>query len=128
MAANSTTNQELYNKNKVKIDSLRSYFLAIANRDSVLARSRFFPDSIFQANTNHSPPFKALIADYLTLKQSSSRAAFFKIKALNYVPPSEVKTNETLINFDHYWPLEVLALEAWVQAQEKKARLFSKKS
>ena len=128
LAANSTTNQELYNKNKVKIDSLRSYFLAIANRDSVLAMSRFFPDSIFQANTNHSPPFKALIADYLTLKQSSSRSAFFKIKALNYVPPSEVKTNETLINFDHYWPLEVLALEAWVQAQEKKARLFSKKA
>lgn len=128
LATKSTTNQELSNKNKFKIDSLRSYFLAMTNMDSIVATTRFFPDSIFQENTKHSTPFKALIANYLTLKQSSRRAAFFKIKALNYVPPSEVKTDRTLINFDHYWPLEVLAFEAWVQTQERKARTFPKKA
>lgn len=126
--AKTATNRELANKNKLKIDSLRSYFLANANMDSLLATTRFFPDSVFQTNANHSNPFKILITNYLTLKQSSSRAAFFKIKALNYVPPSEVKTDRILINFDHYWPLEVLALEAWVQVQEKKARPFPKKA
>ena len=122
------TDDDLLIKNDVKIDSLRSYFLAVDNSDSLLATTRFFPDSTFQANDRYSSQFKTLSASYLTLKQSSARVAFFKIKALNYSRPAELSISKPLINFDHYWPLEVLELEAWMQGQEQKARTFPKKA
>lgn len=119
-------NAALFTKNEIKIDSLRDYFLAMNNRDSLLELTRFFPDSVFQATTRYSSQFKRLTANYLTLKQSSSRAAFFKVKALNYRPPAKSTSTQSLINFDHYWPLEVMALDTWVKDQERKARGFPK--
>ena len=69
------------------------------------------------------------MADYLTLKQSSTRAAFFKIKALNYSKPAESKNNNSaLINFDRYWVLEIMELEAWIQDVEKNIRKYPKKA
>ncbi|MFK7982356.1 MAG: adenylate/guanylate cyclase domain-containing protein [Saprospiraceae bacterium] len=127
LAKQTTPNLDLQTKNTGQIQALRAYFLANTNADSLLALTRFFPDSVFQANPRYNNSFKNLIGDYLNLKQSSTRAAFFKIKALNYRHPSESTPNQ-LIDFNHYWPFEVQALEAWVKNQENKARAFPKKA
>jgi len=124
-----TTNQDLATKNKAKIDSLRRYFLLNTNSDSLLQTTRFFPDSIFQTTTKYTSEFKRLTNGYLSLKQSSARAAFFKVKALNYRKPSESKNNNTpLINFDIYWALEMLELDAWLKGVENSIRNYPKKA
>lgn len=127
LAKQATPNLDLQTKNAAQIQILRHYFLANTNADSLLTTTRFFPDSVFQVNPRYNNVFKNLIRDYLNLKQSSTRAAFFKIKALNYRHPSESATHQ-LIDFDHYWPFEVLTLETWVKNQEDKARTFPKKA
>ena len=122
-------NQDLAIKNKTKIDSLRTYFLTNSNSDSLLETTRFFPDSIFQANARYDSSFKSLIGNYLNLKQSSVRAAFFKVKALNYIKPSELKGNTSnLINFDIYWALEMMELEEWLKGVENSLRNYPKQA
>lgn len=128
LATQTTPNLDLQTKNDQQIQVLRNFFLANTNPDSLLATTRFFPDSVFQANPRHTPIFKRLITNYLNLKQSSTRAAFFKIKALNYNNPAESKNTNKLIDFNHYWPFEVIELEAWIRAQENKTRTFPKKA
>ena len=104
LAKQSNPNLDLQTKNAAQIQALRAFFLANTNADSLLRLTRFFPDSVFQANPRYSNVFKNLIRDYLNLKQSSARAAFFKIKVLNYRSPSASTTNQ-LIDFDHYLSL-----------------------
>jgi len=110
LATQATPNLDLRTKNDQQIQALKQFFLANTNSDSLLATTRFFPDAVFQANPRHNKVFKTLIADYLTIKQSSTRAAFFKIKALNYRNSNALNNSNRFIDFDLYWPLPLLAI------------------
>ena len=129
LTAGSTSPTDLQTKNKEQILQLFDFFTNHQNADSVLQSTRFFPDSIFQANVTFDSTFKILIREYLELKRSVFRTAFFKIKDLNF--PKEFKKNEkrvVRITFENYWPLEVVELDKWVTKETKALAKTPKKA
>jgi len=115
--------------NEKKIDSLVNYFTQYTNNDSLLQTTLFFPDSVFQANTRYDSIHKTLVRSYLTLLQSASRQVFFKLKDLNYAQVMAADgTNTNLINFDRYWPFEIIELEQWLRNQERRFSPYSSKA
>ena len=69
-----------YQKNEIALQNLTQYFTKNQNSDSLLQTSRFYPDSIFQVNSRYDSAFKSLITNYLTLKNSAAKIAFYQLK------------------------------------------------
>lgn len=114
---NGMDEQVLILQNDSLIQKLLPYFTT-QDSDSLLETTRFFPDSVFQANENYTAEFKSLINDYLVSKNRIIRKSFFNFRFLNS-PESD-----TRITFENYWPLEVIELEKWLKDQENELRSF----
>ena len=129
LLSNEGSQSELYKNNELRLDTLTGFFTQYQNSDSLLQSTRFFPDSIFQRNSTYSAPFKLLLRNYLDLKESSTKAEFFKIKDL-YIPDGLAQQAERtpIINFSNYWPLELIEFEGWLQDLEDRLRGYSKAS
>jgi len=120
LRTNNISNEKLVQQNDSLLQALLPFFEGVNNPDSLLETTRFFPDSVFQANDKYTPVFKTLIRDYLTTKNRIVKKSFFNFRNLN-IPKSE-----TRINFENYWPLEVIELEEWLKDQESEMRSFPK--
>ena len=129
LESTSTTDDTLLLKNEAQVKRLFDLFTEHPNTDSLIQTTRFFPDSIFEANTNYSPATKALTTEFLTVQRSIQRAAFFKIRRLQY-PTSLLKegTVSPRINFENYWAQEVIQLEKWIARKEQQWGSYSKKA
>lgn len=129
LLSNKGSQSELYKDNDLRIDTLTAFFTQYQNSDSLLQSTRFFPDSIFQRNPAYSDPFKLLLRNYLDLKESITKTAFFKIKDL-YIPDGTAQQTESIpiINFSNYWPLELVEFEGWLEDLEDRLRGYPKAS
>ncbi|MEM6699659.1 MAG: adenylate/guanylate cyclase domain-containing protein, partial [Bacteroidota bacterium] len=110
----------LTQQNDSLIQRLLPFFKNLQNPDSLLETTRFFPDSVFQANNSYTADFKSLIGDYLALKNRIIRKGFFNFQFLN------IEKSGTPITFENYWPLEVIEFEEWLNRQERELRNFPK--
>jgi len=121
-------NDTLRQKNERHIQELFAIFTAHPNTDSLLQTTRFYPDSVFQANTHYAIATKSLLSEILTLKRNVKRDAFFKIRYLKY-PPSLLQEKEAApnITFEKYWSLEVLKLEEWISNKEQQLQNYPTK-
>ncbi len=121
----SVNSAELYVKNEGKLKVLTSFFAPFQNADSTLELTRFFPDSIFQENTNYTEPFKQLIREFLLEKNSAVKHDFLQIGAL-YLPDTTISyfDRKPIIDFENYWPLEVLEFDSWLQDYEDQIRFY----
>ncbi|MEM9887093.1 MAG: adenylate/guanylate cyclase domain-containing protein [Bacteroidota bacterium] len=115
------TTMSLFAKNDSLLQTLQVFFIITENTDSLLALSRFYPDSVFQKDERYSKPFKDLVGNYLSTRSKVLRKAFLNFRHLN-----EGVSNS--IDFENYWPLEVLEFDAWLNRQEKRVQSFSTKA
>ena len=122
-------NDTLRQKNELHIRELFVIFTAHSNTDSLLQTTRFYPDSVFQANTQYTTSTKSLLSEILTLKRNIKRDAFFKIRYLQY-PLSLLQEKEAIpnITFEKYWSLAVLQLEEWVSNKEQQLQNYPTKT
>ncbi|MEZ4931277.1 MAG: adenylate/guanylate cyclase domain-containing protein [Saprospiraceae bacterium] len=113
---------ELQKNNSLQIQSITDFFSKNTNSDSLLRLTRFYPDSIFQADNRYSDRFKKLIPQLLNYRKRKKRDDFFKVKDLNYIRQGEHRdSNKFILDFDKYWPFEVFEFEN--ELQEKEAAL-----
>lgn len=120
---------DLYKENESQLQKLSDFFYQFQNSDSLLQLTRFYPDSVFQENATYSDPFKLLANNYLELKESFTKNEFFKLRNLINTQLTTSKTDQTyLINFDNYWPLEVMEFDQWLQEKENDIRSYPKKA
>lgn len=127
--SNNNSAADFRTENKTQILQLFDFFANHQNSDSVLQLTRFFPDSIFQSNVTYDTLFKVLTREYLDFKRSTIRTAFFKIKDLTF--PNSFTSREKRIEritFENYWPLEVKALDQWVDKEEKELKGYPQKA
>lgn len=115
--------------NEQQLQQLVEYFNQYPNSDSLLQTTLFFPDSIFQINASYDSVHKLLVRNYLTLLQSARRQAFFKLKDLNYTQiMAKDGNNSAVINFEKYWPFEVVAFDKWLRRLTQDFRPFLAKA
>ncbi|MEM9847100.1 MAG: adenylate/guanylate cyclase domain-containing protein [Bacteroidota bacterium] len=116
------TTPVLAQQNDSLIKDLQGYFSAFAATDSLLNSTRFFPDSVFQTDTRYSDDFKTLVQAYLSEKNKSLRKIFLNLRYLNTGRPN--LTEGSKLNFEDYWPIEVLVFEDWLVQQENSVQKF----
>ncbi len=115
--------------NEEQLKKLIGYFNQYSNNDSILQTTLFFPDSVFQVNPRYDSVHKVLVKSYLTLMQSVCRQAFFKLKDLNYAQViTKQNNNKDLLDFEKYWPFEILELDQWFRNLERSAGSYQPKA
>ncbi len=114
-------------QNDSHIQALNDFFSDNSNKDSLLELTRFYPDSVFSADGRYSPSFKLLILNLLEQKKRKTRTDFFKIDGLHDTNPSSTSDNASFIlDFENYWPWEVLEFEKGLQKLENNYSNISK--
>lgn len=98
------------------LKDLKRYFADHSNPDSLLATTRFYPDSIFQTDTRYSATFRATLQQYLSAREEKVRKAFLHFRYLNHSP---FPRNSYQLTYNNYWALEVLELDTWLDRQEQ---------
>ncbi len=129
ISSTNNENEALQENNKMQIQKLVDFFSSISNRDSLLNLTRFYPDSIFQENKQYSQQFKLLVVDLINNKNRKVRNDFFEIDGLNQTGTSSITSlGNFILDFDNYWPLEIIELDKALQVEENGLINFSKSS
>ena len=112
---------DIQQKNEEQIKSLIGFYLQNTDSDSLLNTTVFYPDSVFLANPKYSATFKELITGILDRQFRKARIKFFEIEGLHDASPSTlVNESNYFVDFDNYWPLEVLEINQSLHNLEKK--------
>ena len=116
-------------ENESQINSLVDFFSSNSDKDSLLELTRFYPDSVFSADNRYTPTFKLLFIKLLDQKKRKLRNDFFKIDGLhNTDPPLTSEGTPFILDFENYWPLEVMEFDKELQITENNYLNNSKKT
>ena len=127
--SNDDTAQQLKKETELKIIELADHFYALSkNPDSLLELTRFYPDSVFQADQRYADDFKSLLMQVLDLKKRKGRREFYQTIGTKNTHPIKRGNGEVFVfSFDDYWPLEVIEFDEELNTKEKEWNIYPKK-